>query len=196
MVPALCGSMTRVELMRAAAVNRFVVLLIVALAIPMAALAKNAKDIQKDEQQLHADARQLNADAARAASAPDGQRRLGERLAKQFNVDQSIVTDLRNRHFSYAQATITLALSKQLRQQDKTLSQQASLEKIIAERQAGKGWGVIARTLDLKLSHVISEVKKADTTAAHMARKPDTVDQNVAKIDKPDKAEKPDKLGR
>jgi transglycosylase associated protein len=112
MVPALCGSMTRVELMRAAAVNRFVVLLIVALAIPMAALAKNAKDIQKDEQQLHADARQLNADAARAASAPDGQRRLGERLAKQFNVDQSIVTDLRNRHFSYAQATITLALSR------------------------------------------------------------------------------------
>jgi hypothetical protein len=165
----------------------------VALMIPMATLADDAKDIQKDERQLQANAKRFDDDAARAARTPDGQHRLDERLAKQFNVAPSVVAGLRDRHFSYGQATIALALSQQLMKQDKTLSQQAALDKIIAERQAGKGWGVIAHALNLKLGHVVSEVKKADKAADHVAGKPDKVDQNVAKVDKPDKPEKVDK---
>ena len=165
----------------------------VALGLPMGALADDAKDIQKHERQLQADTKQLDADAARAAGTPDGQRRLNERLAKQFNVDPSVVTGLRNRNLSPGQATIALALSQQLMKQDKTLSQQAALDKIVAERQAGKGWGEIAHNHDLKLGRVISDVKKADTAATRIAGKPDKVDQNVAKVDKPDKAEKNEK---
>jgi hypothetical protein len=166
----------------------------VAVALPMASLAEDAKDIQKKEQQLQANVRQLNADATRAANTPEGQRRLDERLAKQFNVDDSLIARLRtDRHLSYGQATIALALSQQLMKQDKTLSQQAALDKIIAERQAGKGWGVIAHDFNLKLGHVVSEVKKADTAATRIASKPDKVDQSVAKVDKPDKPEKIDK---
>jgi hypothetical protein len=165
----------------------------VALGVPMGALADEVKDIQKHERQLQADTKQLDADAARAAGTPDGQRRLNERLARQFNVDPSLVAGLRDRRFSYGQATIALALSQQLMKQDKTLSQQAALDKIVAERQAGKGWGVIAHSLDLKLGRVISDVKKADTAATHIAGKPDKVDQNVAKVDKPDKPEKVEK---
>jgi hypothetical protein len=165
----------------------------VALGVPMGALADEVKDIQKHERQLQADTKQLDADAARAAGTPDGQRRLNERLARQFNVDPSLVAGLRDRRFSYGQATIALALSQQLMKQDKTLSQQAALDKIVAERQAGKGWGVIAHSLDLKLGRVISDVKKADTAATRIAGKPDKVDQNVAKVDKPDKPEKVEK---
>jgi hypothetical protein len=180
--------------MRAAAVTRWfvgaLVIAGVALVIPTAALA--AEDIQKHERQLQADVKQLDADAERASSTPDGQRRLNERLAKQFNVDQKVVTNLRERHFSYGQSTIALALSQQLMKQDKNLSQQDALDRIVAERQAGKGWGVIAHEMGLKLGQVVSDVEKADKAAEHVAGKP-SKDQNMAKIDKPDKPEKMDK---
>jgi len=182
--------------MRAPAVIRVVVggLLIagVALAVPMAALADDAKE-QKNERQLQANVRRFDDDAARAARTPNGQRRLDERLAKQFNVDPSVVTGLRNRNLSPGQATIALALSQQLMKKDTTLTQQQALDKIVADRQAGQGWGEIAHGLGLKLGHVISDVKKADKAADHVARgKPDKVD-HVAKVDKPDKPEKMDK---
>jgi hypothetical protein len=183
--------------MRAPAVTRFLGGLLiagVALGLPMVAQADDAKDMQKNERQVQANAKRLDDDAARAARTPDGQRRLDERLAKQFNVDPSVVTGLRNRNLSPGQATIALALSQQLMKQDKTLSPQAALDKIVADRQAGKGWGVIARDLKLKLGDVVSDVKKADKTAEHVAAgKSDKVDQNVAKVDKPDKPEKPAK---
>jgi hypothetical protein len=183
--------------MRVPAVTRVVVggLLIagVALVIPMAALADDAKDMQKNERQLRANATRLDDDAARAASTPDGQRRLDERLAKQFGVDASVVSGLRNRNLSPGQATIALALSQQLMKKDTTLTQQQALDKIVADRQAGQGWGEIAHGLGLKLGHVISDVKKADKAADNVARgKPDKVD-HVAKVDKPDKPEKMDK---
>jgi len=76
---------------------------------------------------------------------------------------------------------------------DTTLTQQQALDKIVADRQAGQGWGEIAHGLGLKLGHVISDVKKADKAADHVARgKPDKVD-HVAKVDKPEKMDKPDK---
>jgi hypothetical protein len=183
--------------MRAQAVTRFIggLLLIasVAFGFPMVAQADDAKDMQKHERQLQANAKRLDDDAARAARTPDGQRRLDERLAKQFNVDPSVVTGLRSRNLSPGQATIALALSQQLMKKDTTLSQQQALDRIVADRQAGKGWGEIAHSLDLKLGHVISDVKKADKAADHVARgKPDKVD-HVAKVDKPEKMDKPDK---
>jgi len=169
------------------------VMAVVALAWPVTVPADDIKDNDKHERQLQADARQLDADAARASSTPDGQRRVTERIAKEFKVQPSVVTDLRSRLGGYGQATIALALSQDLMKRDKTLSQQAALDKIVAERQAGKGWGAIAHSLDLKLGRVISDVKKADTAAIHIAGKPDKVDQNVAKVDKPDKPEKVEK---
>jgi hypothetical protein len=198
MVPATCGRTDeRWKPVRAPAVTRFVGGLLmagVALGLSMVAQADDAKDMQKNERQVQANTKRLDDDAARAARTPDGQRRLDERLGKQFNVNPSVVSGLRDRHFSYGQATIALALSQQLMKQDKTLSQQAALDKIVADRQAGKGWGVIARDLKLKLGDVVSDVKKADKTAEHVAAgKSDKVDQNVAKVDKPDKPEKPAK---
>src|SRR5262244_2135588 len=193
MVPAPCGRTDeRWKPMRAPAVTRFVGGLLiagVALGLPMVAQGDDAKDMQKHERQLRANATRLDDDAARAARTPDGQRRLDERLAKQFNVNPSVVTGLRNRNLSPGQATIALALSQQLVKQGKAPNQQAALDQILKERQAGKGWGVIAHEFQLKLGHVVSEVKKADKAADHIAGKPDKPD-HVAKVDKPDKPEK------
>lgn len=146
-----------------------------------ATLADDTTDVQKAERQLQSDAKKLDIDAARTASSPYGQRRLNERLAKQFTVDPSVVRGLRERLFSHGQAAIALAFSQQLMRQNSTLGQQAALDKVVAERQAGKGWGVIAQGLNLKLERVISDVKKAETVAANMD-KPQKMDPSMAKV--------------
>src|SRR5881296_290088 len=162
----------------------------VALAFPVSVPADDVKDNQKHERQLQADAKQLDADATRASNTPDGQRRVTERIAKEFKVQPSIVTDLRSRIGGYGQATIALALSQELMKQDKTLSQQAALDKIVALRQAGKGWGVIAHELGVKLGHVVSDVKRAEKATDRVTGKPDKAD----KVEKPDKLDKPEKM--
>jgi len=57
----------------------------VALTFPVAVAAEDVKD-QKHERQLQADAKQLDADATRASNTPDGQRRVTERIATEFEV--------------------------------------------------------------------------------------------------------------
>ena len=185
--------------MSAHAVTRWLlaglVVIAVAFSVPVAVFADDLKDIQKHDRQLFERSKQLDADAARASSTPEGQHRLDDRLAKQFKVDPSVVSGLRARGFSYGQSTIALALSQELMKKDKTLTQQQALDKIVAERQAHKGWGVIAHENGLKLGHVISAVKKADKAADHIAAKPDSDKKMVKaeKIEKPDKMDKPDK---
>src|SRR5947209_2884216 len=164
----------------------------VALTFPVAVAAEDVKD-QKHERQLQADAKQLDADATRASNTPDGQRRVTERIAKEFKVQPSVVTDLHSRMGGYGQATIALALSQELMKQDKTLSQQAALDHIVALRQEGKGWGVIAHELGVKLGHVVSDVKRAEKATDRVAGKPDKADK-VAKAEKPEKPEKPEKM--
>lgn len=171
----------------------------VGLLLPITVLADDVKDYQKHERQLDADAKQIDADASRAASTPDGQRRVTERIAKQFNVQPSVVTDLRSRKLGFGGATIALALSQELMKRDSSLSQQAALDSILAQREAGKGWGVIAQGLDLKLGHVVSEVKKAEKATEHIAGKPEKVEKSTAKVEKPEKmprVEKPAKPER
>src|SRR5438093_2229110 len=164
----------------------------VALTFPVAVAAEDVKD-QKHERQLQADAKQLDADATRASNTPDGQRRVTERIAKEFKVQPSVVTDLHSRMGGYGQATIALALSQELMKQDKTLSQQAALDHIVALRQEGKGWGVIAHELGVKLGHVVSDVKRAEKATDRVAGKPDKADK-VAKAEKPEKPEKMEKM--
>ena len=178
---------------RRAIASAFVVGLVtagVALTFVAGASADDRQDNAKHEGQLRREAKQLDADAARASNTSDGQRRVTERIASQFNVQPSVVTDLRNRKLGFGGATIALALSQELMKRDSTLSQQAALERIVDQRQAGKGWGVIAHELDLKLGHVVSDLKKAGKATEQIAGKP----EKVAKADKGEKPGKPEKI--
>ena len=171
------------------------------VAFPATTPADDRQDTIKHERQLQADAKQIDADATRASSTPEGQRRVTERIASQFNVQPSVVTDLRSRKLGFGGATIALALSQELMKRDSSLTQQAALDKILAERQAGKGWGVIAHDLSLKLGQVVSEVKKAEKATEQIAGKPDKVakvekTEKVEKIEKPAKPEKIEKIER
>jgi hypothetical protein len=171
------------------------------LAIPATAPADERQDTIKHERQLQAEAKQLDADATRASKTSDGQQRVTERIASQFKVEPSVVTDLRSRKLGFGSATIALALSQELMKQDSTLTQQAALDKIFAERAAGKGWGVIAHDLGLKLGPVVSEVHKAGKATEQVAGKTDKMvraekTEKVEKVEKPAKPEKIEKIER
>lgn len=112
--------------------------------------------------------KKLDTDGARVMAArPDGRRRVAETIAKQFNVPEKLVDDLRGRKIGYGEITVALALSQQLMKRDK-VTQQKALDSVLRLRKSGQGWGVIARGLGLKLSDVVSDVKKTDKQLAKL----------------------------
>lgn len=152
---------------------------------------------QRRAQQLQAEAKRLDAEAATASSTPEGQSRVTQAIAKELKVQESVVTNLRNKGLGYGEVTIAVALAQELQKRDKTLTTQQALDRIQARRDAGQGWGEVAHDLDLKLGHVVSEVKKAEKEIAHV----DTARlekaerrEREAKPEKPEKPEKPGKL--
>jgi hypothetical protein len=133
------------------------------------ASAKPLTDAErKTSEELWVEQKQLEAVGARVAAAtPDGRRRVAETIAKQFNVPEKLVNDLRGRRIGYGELTVAMALSQQLIRRDKVTQQQA-LEKVLGLRNSGHGWGVIARDLGLKLSDAVSAVKRTDKQLAKL----------------------------
>jgi len=125
---------------------------------------------QKHAERLGVEAKELDAKAGKAAATPAGERRVTDAIAKDYKVDPSVVTDLRNRKIGYGEITIALALSQELMKQNKTMSQSQALDTILAKRTAGEGWGQIAHDLHLKLGHVRSKVEKAEKQVARVER--------------------------
>jgi hypothetical protein len=138
-------------------------------AVKPQASAKPLTDAQrKTSEELWVEQKQLETVGARVAAAtPDGRRRVAETIAKQFNVPEKLVDDLRGRKIGYGELTVAMALSQQLIKRDKVTPQQA-LEKVLGLRKSGHGWGVIARDLGLKLSDAVSAVKKTDKQLAKL----------------------------
>lgn len=138
-------------------------------AVKPQASAKPLTDAErKTSEELWVEQKQLETVGARVAAAtPDGRRRVAETIAKQFNVPEKLVDDLRGRKIGYGELTVAMALSQQLIKRDKVTQQQA-LEKVLGLRKSGHGWGVIARDLGLKLSDAVSAVKKTDKQLAKL----------------------------
>ena len=123
---------------------------------------------RKTSEELWAEQKKLDADSARVmAATPDGRRRVTEMIAKQFNVPEKLVNDLRGRKINYGEITAALALSQQLMKRDKVTRQQA-LDKVLGARKSGQGWAALSRGLGLKVGDVLSEVRKTDTQVAKL----------------------------
>ena len=123
---------------------------------------------RKMSEELWLEQKKLDTDSGRVkAATPDGRRRVAETIAKQFNVPEKLVNDLRGRKVADGEITAALALSQQLMKHDKVSRQQA-LDRILAARKSGQGWGAIARNLGLKLGDVVTDVKKTDKQLAKL----------------------------
>ncbi len=133
---------------------------------PKAAALTEAE--RKASEELYIEQKKLDTDGARATATPEGRRRVGEMIAKQFNVPDKLVNDLRSRKISWGEITAALALSQQLMKRDKVTRQQA-LDTVLAARKSGQGWAALSRGLGLKVADVLSEVKKTDKQVSKLA---------------------------
>ena len=133
------------------------------------ASAKPLTDAErKTSEELWVAQKQLETVGARVAAAtPDGRHRVAETIAKQFNVPEKLVDDLRGRKIGYGELTVAMALSQQLIKRAK-ITQQQALDKVLGLRKSGHGWGAIARDLGLNLSDAVSAVKKTDKQLAKL----------------------------
>jgi hypothetical protein len=127
--------------------------------------------------------------------SPAGQKRVADSIAKQFKVDPSVVTDLRNQKMGFGEIATALALSQELMKRDTTLTQQQALDTVLAKRASGDGWGKVAHALGLKLGHVRSELERTEKSVARIekAEKAETAGK-IEKAEKPDKVEKVEKM--
>jgi hypothetical protein len=122
---------------------------------------------RKISEELWAEQRKVDGDTRATAATPEGRRRIAETIAKQMDVTDKLVMDLRGRKLGYGEITVALALSRQLMKRDKVTQQQA-LDRVLGPRKSGQGWGAIARDLGLKLDDVMSDVKKTDKRLAKL----------------------------
>jgi len=145
----------------------------------------------KHAERLQTEAKEIDTGAAKAMSS-EGQQPITETIAKQFKVDPSVVTSLRNRRIGFGEATVALALSQELMKQDKTYNQQRALDQILAKRAGGEGWGRIAQDLGIKLGRVRSEVERAEKKVARLERAEKAGKDKSEALDRSDKGEKVD----
>ena len=139
-----------------------------ASAKPAAAANALTEAERKTSEELYAETKKLDTDSARVvAAAPDGRRRVAEMIAKQFNVPEKMVTELRGRKLNWGEVTATLAASQQLMKHDK-ISRQQAIDRILAARKSGQGWAALSRGLGLKVADVLSDVKKTDKQVAKL----------------------------
>jgi hypothetical protein len=87
---------------------------------------------------------------------------VAETIARSLGVSGKVVNDLRGRRLTYGDVTIALSLSQQLVKRERGLGQSQALDRLVALRKAGQGWGVVARDLGLKLGEVIGDIKRTD----------------------------------
>ncbi len=146
-----------------------------------------------DEQVLEKKATALN--SATASSRHDEAR--VKALAKQFNVPESRVTELRNQKMGWGEVTISLAMAEHLSATSKTpLTTEQALKKIEQLRGEKMGWGKIAQELGFKLGPVISKVERSETSVKTADREATEKLDHKAKGDRPEKAERGDKADR
>lgn len=123
---------------------------------------------RKISEELWVEQRKVDSDTRALAATPDGRKRIAEAIAKQMDVTDKLVMDLRGRKLGYGEVTVTLAFTRQLMKRDK-VSQQQALDRVLGPRKSGQGWGAIARDLNLKLDDVVSDVRKTDKRLAKLA---------------------------
>jgi hypothetical protein len=123
---------------------------------------------RKMSEELWVEQRKVDSDTRATAATPDGRKRIAEAIAKQMDVTDKLVTDLRGRKLGYGEITVALAVSRQLMKRDK-LTQQQALDRVLGPRRSGQGWGAIARDLNVKLDDVLSDVRKTDKRLAKLA---------------------------
>ena len=152
-----------------------------------------AEDTNAEEQALDKKATNIN----NMPASPKNDETRAQALAKQFNVPESRVTELRNQKMGWGEITISLAMAEHLSATSKTpLTTEEALTKVEQLRSEKKGWGKIAQELGFKLGPVISKVERSEEAVKAADRQVTERGESKSKGDRPEKLERPDKGDR
>lgn len=152
-----------------------------------------AEDTNAEEQALDKKATNIN----NMPASPKNDEARAQALAKQFNVPESRVTELRNQKMGWGEITISLAMAEHLSATSKTpLTTEEALTKIEQLRSEKKGWGKIAHELGFKLGPVMSKVERSEEAVKTADRQVTERGESKSKGDRPEKLERPDKGDR
>jgi len=132
-------------------------------AVPAAVTLTDAE--RKLSEELWVEQKRLDTDSTKLTAKPDGRARMTTLLAKQYNVQEKLISDLRDRKLGYGEISASLAFSQQLMKHNKSTRQQA-LDRVLAARKAGQGWAAFARGAGLRIGDVLDDVRKTDKQVA------------------------------
>jgi len=129
--------------------------------------------------------------------------------AERYQVEEHVITDLKNHGRGWGEISTELALAKHLTTTDPGTfpSMQDALNQIDTLRDDGAGWGKIAQKYDVKLGKLVSDGKKdfhaiqGDRDVKNQERGESVMTKKTEKIHKPtktriDKISRPHKLDR
>ncbi len=90
----------------------------------------------------------------KAARQPNGEKAVVDRLAKTFNIPADRIAALKDRTPGYGEIAVLLTIA------DKMAGglTNPNINKVLTLRQAHKGWGEIARSVDVKIGSVVNRM--------------------------------------
>jgi len=168
--------------------------LVMALGVPVWARANS------DETQLETIKQEIDHGITSSASSDKV-----KSLSSQFNVDPSVVEQLRATNHGWGETTIELAMAQHLTQTDaKTYPTMAeALNKVETLRSQKMGWGKIANSLGFKLGPVVSaamHTRNELRKESRMEKSPGSLksekSEKAERSTKAEKIERPDIAGR
>ena len=173
------------------------------LVLPMIALVAGSAAAQTVDTKGDKELTQLTQKIDKSAADRDGGRVtskiVDEWKGTQFKFDPNSapreltaqdVQDLRAKKLGFGEISTLLALTA--KQPNSATAK--SVNEILAMRQAGEGWGKLARDLGYKnLGSVVKSVKATDKDVTKVAMERSDKSDKSGKMDKPDRLEKPDK---
>jgi hypothetical protein len=130
---------------------------------PLSVLADEGKDGQEIEQS----ANEINAEA----QSDSGKAAVVNRLKNEFSIEESQINDLRSKNLGYGEIGIALSLAQQM---PGGITNENIQKVMDLRRGEGKrGWGNVAKELNLNLGKVVSQTQKM-ATERQTIKKPDT----------------------
>ena len=134
------------------------------------------------------------------AQDDEGRGRVVEKLRNEFQVEESVINDLRSRDMGYGEVGIALSLAKQM---PGGITDE-NIQKVMDLRQGESkmGCGNVAKELDLNVGKAVSQNKKmANEAKAVRVKKSEqtqtqTEAQTQTQVNKPAKPQKPSSVGK
>jgi hypothetical protein len=126
------------------------------------------------------------------ASTPDGASTVVAKIADEFNVDESVVTNLRAQKLGYGEISIALSLAERL---PGGITDE-NIASVLDIRQGPpvQGWGNVAKELNLSLKPAASHLEKVSEGARAEKHEKATKAESTGKPERVEKAQKPERM--